>query len=267
MRSSSSGLIYVVRHSEREDEVNKKEWENTVERIYRLHRPNQRNKIYFSQDPPITRERGRHYAEEVAVTLQGLISRRDDEGGAGGGGGGSGVPQVVLFASRMRRAVQTAYPLAQRLGLPIHLSTGLARVIPAVERAAGRFQFSTAQELASDCPGVTFIDCDTSTADYPLSTTSWKSAIDSINQLVPVDVIPIIVGHRETIRGLVGEKVATPYCCIGTFRRRRSSSSSVTNTTTTPGDNPTVPSSTGSVANELEFLEVVDRLGNTHHHT
>lgn len=239
MRSSSSGLVYVVRHSEREDEVNKKEWENTVERIYRLHRsPNQRNKLYFSQDPPITRERGRHYAEEVAVTLQGLISssRRGDEGS---------VLEVVLFASRMRRAVQTAYPIAQRFGIPIHLSTGLARVIPAVDRAAGRFQFSTAQELAVDCPGVTFIDCDTSTADYPLSTSSWKSAVDSINQLVPVDAIPIIVGHRETIRGLAREKVATPYCCIGTFRRM---------------------SSSGPVAaNELEFLEVLDRLGNTHH--
>lgn len=179
-------------------------------------------------------------------------------------------PPVRIYCSKLRRAIQTAIPLARLLQVPIYLSTGLSMVTPPVKKAGAKvFQFHSIDELQQEYPDVMFIDIDfdvksssdLDVIDLAIPVESWivalhcvlypslrqqygqgKKALLSSNPesnantprllpvviptgsklpreeiLIPSNVINIIVGHRETIRGIAGEYLNTPYCCISKF--------------------------------------------------
>ncbi len=179
-----------------------------------------RAKQYFIQDPTLSPKNGIRYAEEVAHTMQQLISSSsispsDQE-----------VPrQVRLYSSKLRRAIQTAIPIARALNIPLFLSTGLSMAIAAIRKSGNGdgegFQFISIEELRHDYPDVNFVDVD----DVITATSSWINAIAMILQqscdpttgIMNDSIVNIIVGHRETIRGLAGEYLNTPYCAISLF--------------------------------------------------
>jgi hypothetical protein len=113
--------------------------------------------------------------------------------------------------------MQTAYSIAQTLGLPIHLSTGLVCVIPSVRRAGAAFHFQNPSECLMDCPGASSIDCDPRDTPHSLSVDSWTQALQTILRDIGIDDIVIVVAHRESIRGVAGVSLPVPYCCIAAF--------------------------------------------------
>lgn len=190
-----SALI-VVRHSERLDEVDKAAW-----REYLRAEESRGCRAHCRSDPIISPTTGVVYASEAASTLKAMPECNQP---------------VKLYASKLRRAAQTAAVIARELGVPVHLSAGLAQIVPDVKKAKGNFEFADIAELEMLCGGVTFIDCDDRSSPEFLHAGNWRRATAKI-LLNSVGTVPIIVGHRETIRKLAGKHMDTPYCCIGLF--------------------------------------------------
>lgn len=196
--------LIVVRHSERLDEVDETAWKKLVTKNTAA-----RGRKSFSSDPIISPGHGADYAAQAAQVLKDIISR-EAPGCA-----------VNVYASRLLRATQTASFIAVALGVPVHLSAGLAQIIPAVKNSKGTFEFASDRELSQYCEPVTFVNTDDPRNTNYLPTNSWKAALQYIiSQPQACDTIHIVVGHRETIRKLVGEYLQTPYCCMGMFRIR-----------------------------------------------
>jgi hypothetical protein len=168
-----------------------------------------RSKQFFACDPPLSSDKGPIFANHAAETVYSILSAS------------SPPVTVCIYSSRLRRAVQTAVPLARRFQLPIHLSYGLSTIIPAVANAHGQFQFQSFEILTQEFPDIQFISCDDrSNSKTYLPTDSWIEAIRVLlRRRMTIDCINIIVGHRETIRGLAGEYMKTPYCAIAMFDR------------------------------------------------
>jgi broad specificity phosphatase PhoE len=250
-REDANHPFFVIRHSERIDEANPKEWEQILKSysssaVTALRRDSKgkelklpqipstqtvstkglsprltppvslsnstllrRSKQFFAWDPPLSTDSGPIYANHAAETIFRMLS--------------ASLPtvNVRIYSSRLRRAVQTAVPLARRFQLPIYLSYGLSTIIPAVAKADGQFQFQSPEELTQEFPDIQFISCDDrSNSEHYLPTDSWIEAIHVLlRRRTAIDSINIIVGHRETIRGLAGEYMNTPYCAIAMFDR------------------------------------------------
>jgi broad specificity phosphatase PhoE len=180
-----------------------------------------RNKTAFIQDPPLSNTNGQVYAEQAAETivsalLPSILSSLSSASSS------STVP-VRIYSSRFLRAIQTAMPLALKLHLPIHISFGLSTVLPQVAKAKDLNQFLSLDDLRMRFPSVSFISCDDlSHRETYLPTSGWIDSVHSIVQRSKErNELAIIVGHRETVRGLAGRYLTTPYCTIAMFDRKR----------------------------------------------
>jgi len=188
--------LLVIRHSERLDEVDITEWK----RICRTASELQSRDMYsFSNDPPLTSPNGTGIACLAAETISTMVLS-------------DGFNISRVYASKLRRAYETAYPLALKLNIPMYVSSGLALTAIAVHQSNGQFQFQSLDEIQSKCSGVQIIDCDV-IEDMPHSLV-WS---DYINHIAEMHTHSMIVAHRETIRYLFGQYVETPYCCIANF--------------------------------------------------
>ena len=188
--------LIVVRHSERLDEVNEGEWKKIVQSKQGLRKS-------IKDDPILSPGNGIKYAAEVAQSLREMAGRE-----ARG-------REVKVYSSRLLRSVQTAAAIAQALAVPVHLCAGLSQIIPAVKKAGPGFQFASIEELRGWCPGVEFVDCDDRRSSNFVPTINWRQA--TLHIVNNPAYLPIIVGHRESVRKLAGEYLQTPYCCIGVF--------------------------------------------------
>jgi broad specificity phosphatase PhoE len=200
--AAMSRSFIVVRHSERLDEVAPEEWLNSVK-----NNRSSRDRYSLENDTPITAA-GASLAADAAKTVKSILSTRLRNGNT------TKDLNIRIYSSRLMRCVQTAYQIAQELGLPIHLSSGLSLTAVAVGRRKTTFQFQSLDELSALCPGVQLHCSDADSAGYPVSKTNW---LEALHDVVSRDEINIIVAHRETIRNLVGERIRLPYCCIGMF--------------------------------------------------
>lgn len=249
----------VVRHSERIDEADKEAWKVQYNELYSqsVPCPVERSKKYYMNDPPIT-ERGVTYATQAGEMVCRLISRAFSSTSPS-----STQKRVCVYSSKMKRCVQTAVHVARKIieggesgasaspdGVCIHLSSGLSSVIQAVAKARGAFEFLTPAELDSiSQDGIAFVDCDLPNTEHSLPCDDYVHTIQAIldrpiSSTSPL-TIHVLVGHRETIRGLVGvaggvsyrfplpSPVPAPYCCIGIFEmhNRNNSAGSSSNST------------------------------------
>lgn len=287
--------FYVLRHSERLDETDSKAWEKLIHKTYPTDNNNSkpissihtatlsstnkhpsstsstikkplthsnpslplRAKIYFTQDPPLS-SNGLLIANNAANTLYQMITATTSTTSSTSSSSSSSTISIRLFCSKLQRAIQTAIPIAKLFHIPIYLSAGLATVISSVHKTHGKFEFLTIDELQTRYPDIEFIDCDQSNdPKIQLSSKHWIETIHQINQPIR-NTINIIVGHRETIRGLAGEHVETPYCAIGIFENNaldesnpKKSSTSMTHNNQKQRDGPLYP-----------LLIIYDSIGN-----
>ena len=192
--------LIVVRHSERLDEANESAWK----RIVATHS----GRKTFKNDPILSPVKGPKFAQEAAITIKKMLEV--DRTGR----------EIVIYSSRMLRAVQTASIICKELNLPLHLSGGLAHVIPAVKNCIGDFEFADVEEINQYCSGVDIVNCDDHRSPHYIPHRSWRNAVQTIVLRSPT-VLNIIVGHRETVRKLAGAHLQTPYCCLGMFKVNR----------------------------------------------
>ena len=189
---------YIVRHSERIDEVDYKLWERIVKAT-----DTARNKGDMIDDPKLT-ENGKQIAEVASNTLTSLLNE---------------TLVSHIYSSKLRRCVETAYCIALRLGTPILISKGLSLTAAAVEYRREKFEFLSLDELKEFCPGVELVDCDDPSSEFFIPSLQW---LDTLNAIIRKEEVSIIVAHRETIRNIAGpdpsgRRMATPYCCIAEF--------------------------------------------------
>lgn len=167
--------VLFVRHSERIDEVDLDAWFQIVAN----HKgPRTRDKHDHHNDPILT-ERGHGIAAAAGHTLLKAIKRAIRAVGSGHTAHSNsidtrfledlisvaeshqGIPIRCIYASRLRRAIETAYQIALHLKVPIFISSGLAQTAKAVEeKTGGNFQFHTLEEIRAFCPGVDVYSCD-----------------------------------------------------------------------------------------------------------
>jgi len=260
-------MFYVVRHSERMDDVDPDGWEQYVQQLYgeakskvskAIQPIHSRKKVYFSQDPPLSRENGLKYATNASDTLYDMVGRQSECSDS--------VFVVRLYSSKLRRSVQTAVPIAKKFNIPIILSRALSCVISGVKKAGEKFEFQSIEDWQTEFPGVEFIDTDTINYDFPRD--NWINAVDFINR--DPNALNIIVAHRETIKGLAGTALQTPYCCIGIFDGNKipavhdSTTKSIDKHERSP---PTSNAANGSTTKKrvpiYHLATIVDRFGNS----
>jgi broad specificity phosphatase PhoE len=190
--------IYVVRHSERLDEVDLNTWLELAERE-RLSDSNIRNHNDYINDPPIT-QNGKDIAREASLSLLRYDNITDIN---------------VIYCSILRRCVETACIIAQQLQIPICVSKGLALTAIAVRKREMKFDFIRFEKLSELYPGVSFIDGDDKNDEvHYVESNSWD---DSVKSVASKGSVNLIIAHRETIRDLAGVRYRLPYCGIGTF--------------------------------------------------
>mmetsp|Transcript_15767 Transcript_15767/g.15916 ORF Transcript_15767/g.15916 Transcript_15767/m.15916 type:complete len:231 (+) Transcript_15767:112-804(+) len=188
--------VIVVRHGERLDEVDAGLWEKMCSSQL-----SDRNMFSLINDPPLTDPNGIAMATEAAQSIASIFHARN-------------IVIDKIYASRLSRAYQTAYPIAQKLNLPIYISSKLALTAVAVGRSKGTYEFDTMDVIRSFCSGVSIIDADMED-DIPQSL-EWS---DSINYITSKERYSLIIAHRETIRNMAEQFVRTPYCCIAMFSK------------------------------------------------
>lgn len=193
------GKMFIVRHSERMDEVDFFSWKQIV-----MSQETTRNKNDFFNDPQLT-ENGKLIAGVASSTIRAIISEH---------------PGIrAIYCSRLLRCVETAVVIAQNIGLPIYVSKGLAQTAAAVEQRGQHFEYNTMDELRALCPGVEMVDCDDPSSPMHLPSDDWIQPLCAIQAR---EESSLVVAHRETIRNLkrvdhIGRQLATSYCCIGEF--------------------------------------------------
>jgi hypothetical protein len=246
--------VLLVRHSERIDEVDLDAWFQIVA----SHKGRRNRHEYDHHNDPILTERGHGIAAAAGCTLHKAISRVVESGDSAHSKSiensflddlkslkkTGAIPIRCLYASRLRRAIETAHRIALELKVPIFVSSGLAMTAKAVEeKTGGNFQFHTLEEIRAFCPGVDVYSCDphdlslssegtsglTSASSTPgcgipphldpqcaaeIPSNDWYDALANVAQRA---VFSIIVCHRESIRNLSGLSVKVPYCCMGMF--------------------------------------------------
>lgn len=220
--------VFIVRHSERVDESKiaseKANWKTLV-----ANDKSRRNKRDLKADPILT-TRGLAIASEtaksIAIILENMKLKANSENEI------IAAPDLTspipasqamesasmiecVYTSRLRRCIETAYPIALELNVPLLVCTGLALTALAVEKRGTLFEFHNMEEIRSFCPGINVISCDDdvsggtavlekSTHGTPrlVPTENWLNALKSIAERHSVTVI---VAHRESIRNLVSD--------------------------------------------------------------
>jgi len=188
--------IWIARHGNRLDFVNP-DWFNTAPRRY---------------DPPLSDD-GSVQAEELADRL--IIE-----------------PIQHIFASPFRRAVQTAHPLAQRLGLPLSLEWGICEWLNP-EWMTETPETAPIAELLAEFPQIDSQYTSRTPAQYPEVNESecWQRSgataaaiADHLAYLAqtegrsPGDVL--FVGHGATVHGMMrgflaaSTGVRAKLCCL-----------------------------------------------------
>eukprot|EP01036_Dinobryon_divergens_P028217 gene28217-37127_t len=223
--------LIVIRHSERLDEVDKAEWKNIILRHSLRSEKNDgsssniRSRYSFQNDPPIT-DNGKSLARDMANTVFDIISKESNV-------------RIKLFSSKLIRCIQTSYELAQRVGGPIYVSSGLALTAQAVADCDDDgFEFLSIEEIREYCPGVEIVCCDSPDSPHYIPQSNWLAAVEGAHfakrapeeqQLEdgtssPCTYVSLLVAHRETIRNMLCERLALPYCCIASFVNKDESS-------------------------------------------
>jgi broad specificity phosphatase PhoE len=205
--------MYICRHSERIDEADEEvylAWKESIDCQNDTRRP----KKDIKKDPVIT-EQGVLYAQTLGSTLSTVVELQSTVS--------------CIYCSRLHRCVQTAYEVAKVLNLPVYVSTGLSQTAKAIETLDSKegFQFLSIEEIRELYKDVQWSCCDEShdTNGAKLSANAiitspqvpWKDWLSPLKYIAKNNKISIVVAHRETIRKLVGTKVATPYCCFGIY--------------------------------------------------
>jgi hypothetical protein len=127
----------------------------------------------------------------------------------------------AVYCSRAIRTVMTAYRVAKKLGLPLHISSGLSRSVSGIRALCNDdpegFQFSSMEHCVDVCKGVQVKDADLGGPEG-ISKTNWVQACGDVARLAGDRGIGLVIGHREMPRALAGNRdLATPYCCIYSF--------------------------------------------------
>mmetsp|Transcript_5353 Transcript_5353/g.13597 ORF Transcript_5353/g.13597 Transcript_5353/m.13597 type:complete len:252 (+) Transcript_5353:199-954(+) len=194
--------LLIVRHGERDDEVEGSTW-----------RRDYRDRWF---DPPLT-QRGLEHAKEVAGELQRQLAAANPD-----------QPDVgfdYIAVSPLLRAVQTAQAFSKAFKLPMKIVPGLSACAAAVEAeglarhgsdlvmAKSGLRFRTPQEYRELAPLATWTD-DTCDEIMGFEETVLKLCFQACAKGRRV----LIVAHREGIRDLSRQyRVSTPYCCVGVF--------------------------------------------------
>lgn len=199
-----NATLIIVRHGERADEASPQEWYDFVCSTY----ASEEIRYFRLNDPPLTRN-GELQASNAAETLSGYIASHC-------------LPVTHVFCSRLTRCIQTAYPIAKRLNLPLVVCSGLALTAAAVERCQRKkkkFQFISIDEIRRLCPDVQVFDGDEANdAMSKIPHNTWK---DPISFLESTFSTSLIVAHRETIRNLSGIYQNIPYCAFALIKSIR----------------------------------------------
>ena len=203
---------YLIRHSERLDKIDKELWLELV------HSNTSRHPKDFSIDTSIT-ENGILLAQKAVNTLTNNVSSSD-------------LSNIkVIFSSRMRRCIETAYYIAKEVNLPLCISRGLALSVSSVnKKGPDHYNFMSIEDIRHYCDGVTVIDGDNNDdieainntyneviiITTKLSKLSWYEALDSIT-LNYTNSITVL--HSEIIKSFTKSNVPVgiPYCCICKF--------------------------------------------------
>lgn len=182
--------VYLLRHSERLDDTEKERWNQMVDDMAAR---SDRERRFIFKDCPITRPNGVAIAEQAAQTIESMVLTADPCIYA---------PIQAIFCSKMRRCVETAYPLAMRMQLPIYISKGLA--------LKSDFEFTPTAELRALCPGVDVLDCDGPDSLVPVPGTNYRDAISFLASAFPMSVV---VGHKEIIMNLSETRYVRLHIC------------------------------------------------------
>jgi broad specificity phosphatase PhoE len=201
-------MLILVRHSERLDEVDEREWQQFV--VKKLRTENcQRNPDSFHADPPIT-PNGKLIAEHAGTTLQNLLHQRHSSEER------TSPLRIRIYSSRLLRCLQTSIRVAKKLNIrEIYISSGLALTAAAVDRLGSAFEFLTVEEIEGLCVkhGIQVHNCDEEGREYSISSSHWFDALQDVSNHAELDY-KITVCHRETIRNLLPIYPKLPYCCI-----------------------------------------------------
>ena len=239
--------VFIVRHSERIDE-SKNAGEKADWKMFVANDKSKRNKSDLQADPILTK-RGLAIASETAKSIaiilenikltdntENLMEAAPDLPSSTPDSMSmiSASPIQCIYTSRLRRCIETAYPIALELNVPLLVCTGLALTALAVERRRGLFEFHSMDEIRSFCPGINVISCDNdvnrgfhetlcccsnnSSSSSSSSSSKLEKSTGSTPSLVPRDTwfnaltniavrhpVTVIVAHRESIRNLVSD--------------------------------------------------------------
>ena len=206
--------MFVCRHSERIDEASKSEYQLWLESIDTM--TNTTRPINDIKKDPIITPRGKLFAQTLGLTLSRITELQD--------------VTCMIYCSRLKRCIQTAYEVAKILNLPVYVSTGLSQTAKAIEELDNKngFQFMPIEEIKETYNEVQWFCCDQSYDQNGVKLLAdgvftdcpqvpWQDWSSPLKYIAQNNKISIVVAHRETIRKLVGSKVATPYCCMGIF--------------------------------------------------
>ncbi|MDP2437513.1 MAG: histidine phosphatase family protein [archaeon] len=189
--------VFVLRHGERLDEVDVHAWGRQAQEEARTPPLRHVNSVWG--DPPLT-EMGIMQAERAAKTLAEKLERLPEDKRA-----------TKIYCSKLRRAAQTAVPLAKMLGLPIHFCSGLSASSAVVQLRGEKFMFLGMEKLQEVVgPDITIVDADArlQVVDH------WFPPLEHVASR---EQSAVVVAHRESLRYLSNTRFATPYCCMGRF--------------------------------------------------
>jgi len=185
--------IYIIRHGERWDEVDKRAftiWNDALK--------SKRKIAHRLSDSPLS-ENGHDMAEIMSQTMADVVIKD--------------LKKVVIYCSRMHRAIQTAYRLAKKLNLPLCVSSGVSRIVAKTNNfieTEGSFDFLSMDEIREFCKGI-----EVKNVDGEVPTSGWLEALGAIGRRnMDTNTVSIVVAHRELPRKLEGYRAKTPHCCI-----------------------------------------------------
>jgi broad specificity phosphatase PhoE len=210
--NNNTNRMFVCRHSERIDEASKIDYQLWLESIDTM--TNTTRPINDIKKDPIITSQGILFAQTLGLTLSRITELQD---------------VTCIYCSRLKRCIQTAYEVAKILNLPVYVSTGLSQTAKAIEELDNKngFQFMPIEEIKETYNEVQWFCCDQSYDQNGVKLSDgvltdcpqvpWQGWLSPLKYIAQNNKISIVVAHRETIRKLVGEKLTTPYCCMGIF--------------------------------------------------
>ena len=196
------GTLFILRHGERLDEADSRRWHKECQ--IEAKTPPLRHIDHVWADPPLTAD-GVAQAEAACATMVKLLQRHAAE---------KGLPPIdKIYCSKLRRAAQTAVPLARALGLPIYFSSGLSASSAYLQQVHRHYQFLSMAQLQE----IVGSDVVTVDADEALQMPGVGHWYPPLHFLARREETVLVVAHREALRDLANVRFHTPYCCMGEF--------------------------------------------------